>query len=92
MRMATTGGAVILGLEKDIGSLFPGKDADIILVDIRQLHLQPFYHPDLLVYAASGTDVATVIINGKIVMQDRKILTFDVLQTMAEVRKLAENL
>ena len=92
MRMATTGGAAVLGLKKDIGSLFPGKNADIILVDIRQPHLQPFYHPDLLVYAASGADVATVIINGKIVMQDRKILTFDVLQTMAEVRKLAENL
>ena len=92
LELATSGSAGILGLEKDIGSLVPEKEADLILVDINQPHLQPFYNSDLLVYAASGADVSTVIINGKIVMQDRKILTFDVLQTMAEVRKLAENL
>jgi 5-methylthioadenosine/S-adenosylhomocysteine deaminase len=89
LKLATTGGAGILGLEKDIGSLVPGKKADLILVDIRQPHLHPFYSPGLLVYSASGADVSTVIINGKIVMQERKILTFDVPQTMVEVRKLA---
>jgi 5-methylthioadenosine/S-adenosylhomocysteine deaminase len=89
LELATSGSAGILGLEKDIGSLVPGKEADLILVDINQPHLQPFYNSDLLVYAASGADVSTVIINGKIVMQDRNILTFDVSQTMDEVRKLA---
>jgi len=92
LKLATSGGAGILGLEKDIGSLVPGKEADIILVDIWQPHLQPFYNPDLLVYAASGADVNTVIINGKIVMQDRKMLTFDVDEVMAKVQKLAEAL
>jgi len=91
LEMATLGSARVLGLEKDIGSLEPGKKADIILLDLKQPHLQPFYHPDLLVYAAGGGDVATAIIDGKIVMQDRKILTFDVVQAMAEVRKLAES-
>ncbi|MFC1827559.1 amidohydrolase [Thermodesulfobacteriota bacterium] len=92
LEMATNGGASVLGLADDIGSLSPGKKADIILLDIMQPHLQPFYHPDLLVYAASGADVSTVIINGKLVMQDRQILTFDVGQAMSEVRKLARNL
>ncbi len=90
--MATLSGARVLGLEKDIGSLEPGKKADIVLLDVKQPHLQPFYHPDLLVYSASGGDVATVIIDGKVVMQDRNILTFDVGQTMRKVRKLAESL
>ena len=92
LEMATIGGASVLGLGNDIGSLAKGKKADIILLDLMQPHLQPFYHPDLLVYAASGADVSTVIINGKLVMQDRQILTFDADQAMAKVRKLAENL
>jgi 5-methylthioadenosine/S-adenosylhomocysteine deaminase len=91
LQLATLGGARVLGLENEIGSLAPGKQADLILLDIKQPHLQPFYHPDLLVYAAGGADVTTVIVAGKLVMQDRKILTFDVEQAMAEVRKLAES-
>jgi 5-methylthioadenosine/S-adenosylhomocysteine deaminase len=92
LKMATFGGARVLGLEKDIGGLEPGKKADVVLIDCKQSHLQPFYHPDLLVYAANGGDVATVIIDGKLVMHDRKILTFDVDQAMTKVRELAENL
>jgi len=92
LEMATIGGASVLGLSGDIGSLSPGKKADIILLDLMQPHLQPFYHPDLLVYAASGADVSTVIIDGKLVMRHRKILTFDADQAMAKVRKLAESL
>lgn len=92
LRMATLGGAEILGLDRKTGSLTPGKDADIILVDIDQPHLLPFYHPDLLVYSGSGSDVTTVIVGGRLVIQDRKILTFDVDETMTEVRKLAEKL
>jgi 5-methylthioadenosine/S-adenosylhomocysteine deaminase len=92
LQMATLGGAGLLGMEKDIGSLEPGKKADIVLVDNTQLHLQPFYHPDLLVYAANGGDVATSIIDGKLVMLNRKILTFAVEEVMAEVRELAESL
>ncbi len=90
LEMATLGGARVLGLEKDIGDLSPGKKADIILLNLMQPHLQPFYHPDLLVYAANGADVSTVIIDGKIVMQDRQILTFDADQAMEKVRKLAD--
>ena len=92
LEMATISGAKVLVLENKIGSLAPGKQGDIIVLDIKQPHLQPFYHSDLLVYGASGADVETAIIAGKVVMQGRKILTFDVEQTMAEVRKLAKNL
>jgi 5-methylthioadenosine/S-adenosylhomocysteine deaminase len=92
LEMATLGGAGIIGLEKDIGSLVPGKEADLILLDIKQPHLQPFYNPGLLVYGACGADVTTAIIGGKLVMQDRKILTLDVNETMVEVRKMAESL
>jgi 5-methylthioadenosine/S-adenosylhomocysteine deaminase len=69
--MATAGGAEILGLQEEIGTLAPGKKADIILLNLKQPHLQPFYHPDLLVYAASGADVTTAIINGQLVMQEK---------------------
>jgi 5-methylthioadenosine/S-adenosylhomocysteine deaminase len=92
LEIATIGGAKVLGLENETGSLTQGKQADIILIDIKQPHLQPFYHSDLLVYGACGADVDTAIIAGKIVMQDRKVLTFDVDQAMAEVRKLAKSL
>ena len=92
LKMATIGGAAVLGLEKEIGTLEPGKKADIILIDCRQPHLQPFYNPGLLVYSANGGDVATAIIDGKIVMLNRKILTFDVDETMIAVRKMAESL
>jgi len=92
LRMVTLGGAEVLGLENDTGSLTPGKEADLILLDIKQPHLQPFYHPDLLVYGASGADVSTSIIGGRLVMHNRRVLTLDVDETMIKVRKLAERL
>jgi 5-methylthioadenosine/S-adenosylhomocysteine deaminase len=90
LQMATIGGARLLGLEDSIGSLAPGKEADIILLDTRQPHLQPFYNPGLLVHAASGADVSTVIIGGRVVMRERKLLTCDVNRVMAEVNRLAD--
>jgi 5-methylthioadenosine/S-adenosylhomocysteine deaminase len=90
--LATSGGAGMLGLGEKIGSLEPGKEADLIVLDISQPHLLPFYNPDLLVYGASGADVSTAIVSGKLVMQDRKILTFDVDEAMTEVQELAKDL
>jgi 5-methylthioadenosine/S-adenosylhomocysteine deaminase len=92
LEMATMGGAHVLGLADDIGSLAPGKRADIIMVDLQQPHLQPFYHPDLLVYAARGADVSTAIIDGQLIMQDRELLTIDLDETMKKVRELAQAL
>jgi len=90
MKMATIGGARVLGLENRIGSIEVGKEADIILVDMKKPHLTPLYNCcSQLVYAASGTDVKTSIIGGKIVMKDRQLLTIDVERAMKNVRAIA---
>lgn len=88
LRCATSSNAEILGLGKT-GQLLPGYKADLILLDMQQPHLSPCYNQDLLVYGASGADVRSVIIDGRLVMHDKKILSFDVQDTMREVRRLA---
>ncbi len=78
LEMATRKAAEVLGLEKEIGSLEVGKQADLILIDLNQPHLTPLYHPfSHLVYAASGADVDTVFIAGQMVMRQRRLLTLD---------------
>jgi 5-methylthioadenosine/S-adenosylhomocysteine deaminase len=65
-------------LEKEIGSLEVGKKADIIILDLNRPHLQPVYNiVSQLVYSAVGADVRDVIIDGKLVMHDRQLLTLD---------------
>ncbi len=79
LEMATINGAKALGLEEEIGSIGEGKKADIITVDLHKLHLTPVLFGEFfnavshLVYAANGADVNDVIIDGKIVMEDRKL-------------------
>jgi 5-methylthioadenosine/S-adenosylhomocysteine deaminase len=90
LRMATSEGARAIGLGKRIGSLEAGKQADLIIVDTGRPHLTPLYHPaSQLVYAARGSDVTTAIINGRLVMENGRILTFDVQQAMDEVNAIA---
>ncbi len=92
-RMATIGGAKVLGLNKFIGSIEPGKKADIILVDMNQPHLTPRYNCySQLVYAARGADVKTSIINGRIVMKNRHLLTMDLQTAMKNVRSIAADI
>jgi len=91
VRMTTRDGAAALGF-KDLGILSTGSLADLIIVDLDRPHLQPFYGPDLLVYAAGGADVRTVIVNGKLVMRDRRLLTMDLDETMDRVRRLARSM
>jgi len=79
VEMATIEGAKVLGLEKITGSLEVGKRADLIVIDTNKPHLVPMYNPySHLVYAASGNDVIHSIIDGNIVMEDRRLLTLDV--------------
>jgi len=92
LAIATTGGASVLGMETTIGSLGVGKKADIILINLDTPHLQPMQGTDLLVYAAGGADVQTVLINGQLVMQDRKILSFNLVETLHQVRQLADKI
>ncbi|MFA7123978.1 MAG: amidohydrolase [Candidatus Delongbacteria bacterium] len=76
--MATIGGAKVLGLDKITGSLEKGKKADIIIVDAGSIHMTPMYDPySHIVYSAKGSDVETVIINGRMVMENKKLLTVD---------------
>ena len=78
LEMGTIGGARTLGLEKQIGSLEKGKRADLIVVSARNARHTPMYDPvSHLVYVTSGDDVQTTIVNGKVLMRDRKVLTLD---------------
>lgn len=93
LKMATISGAKVLGLDKLIGSIETGKQADIILVDMNQPHLTPLYNCySQLVYAARGADVKTSIINGRIVMKDRQLRTIDLPTAMENVRKIAADI
>ena len=71
---ATMGSAQVLGLESQIGSLEPGKKADLILIHLERPHLEPFYgDPASIVYYARASDVVTSIVDGRIIMEDRRI-------------------
>ncbi len=76
--LATAGGARLLGAESRIGSLEAGKKADCIVLDLHRPHLCPLHHAvSQLVYSARGGDVVHSMINGRMVMQDRRLLTID---------------
>ena len=78
LRMATIDGARALGLETEIGSLEVGKRADVIIVDLDRPHSSP--QTDVvssLVYSAQASDVRATIIDGRIVMRDRELLSLD---------------
>ncbi len=93
VEMATCRGAKVLGMEKFVGSLRPGMKADITIVDLNKPHLTPIYHEySHVVYAATGADVETVLINGNVVMRDRKLLTIDEEEAMARVREIAQRI
>jgi 5-methylthioadenosine/S-adenosylhomocysteine deaminase len=78
LRMATRGGAQALGMEDEIGSLEPGKKADLVLVDLTGAHMRPINKiENSLVYCANARDVETVICDGQVIMENRRILTLD---------------
>ena len=74
----TLGAARVLGLDHEIGSLEPGKKADLILLDLAKPHLQPFYgaHAALVFYAGTG-DVAVAIVDGRVVLEDGRPVALD---------------
>jgi 5-methylthioadenosine/S-adenosylhomocysteine deaminase len=93
VKMATIEGARVLGLDRLIGSIEVGKLADIIILDMNQPHLTPLYNPySHIVYAARGSDVKTSIIDGKPVMENRRLLTIDLPDVMERVRAIAANI
>jgi len=90
LEMATIRGARALGMEKEIGSLEAGKRADLIMVRLDRPNAVPLYDPiSQMVYALKGEDVRDVMVNGKPVVRDAKILTLNeaqILQKAAEYR------
>jgi 5-methylthioadenosine/S-adenosylhomocysteine deaminase len=90
LEMATLGGARVLGLADRIGSIEPGKRADLITVSMRGARQTPLYDPiSHLVYVSRGDDVRTVIVEGRVLMRDRRVLTLDEERVLAEARALA---
>jgi 5-methylthioadenosine/S-adenosylhomocysteine deaminase len=90
LRMATSEGSKVLALDDQIGTLEVGKKADIILVDCNSAHLRP--HTDLtalLAYSANGGDVHTTIVNGEILMRNRKLTKLDEQSLIQEVEERA---
>ena len=78
LEMATMGGARALGMAREIGSLEPGKKADLILVNLEGVHLRPINSiVNNLVYAAHASDVETVLVDGQIVVENGRVCGLD---------------
>jgi len=90
VKMATRDGAKALGMAGLVGQIKPGMKADLIMVDFDKPHLTPLYNlRSHLVYAVNGADVKTALINGKVVMRDRLLLTIDEQAVMENVNRIA---
>lgn len=93
IRLATCDGAQALGLGNLIGTLEAGKKADIIIIDLNKPHLTPLYNEySHIAYTVGGADVDTVLINGKVVMRGRRLLTIDEAAVIARVKEIAKRI
>ena len=91
LQMATINGARALGLDTRVGSLEVGKRADLVVVSMTGARQTPLYNAvSHLVYVSRGDDVQTTIVNGRVLMRDRKMLTLDEAAVLSDARKLAE--
>ena len=91
LEMATIQGAKALGLESEIGSLEAGKQADFVAFDLDKPHVTPHFNPvSALVFAASGADVDTVVIQGKMVVRGGQVLSMDEERVLSEVAERAK--
>ena len=93
LKAGTLAGAVGLNAEGTIGTLTPGKKADLIVLDLHQPHLTPLYSlPSHLVYSARGGDVVHSVINGRVVMENRRMTTIDESAIIVRMREIAEQI
>jgi 5-methylthioadenosine/S-adenosylhomocysteine deaminase len=91
LEMATIRGARALGMEQQIGSIEPGKRADIIVIDASAPRHTPMYDPlSHLVYVAHGSDVRTTVVHGRVLMRDRAMTTLDAAAVIEEALEWAE--
>ena len=94
LRLATIEGAKAMGLDREIGSIEIGKRADLVVVNISDLHATPTPRDlaSAIVYSAQPEDVQTVIIDGRLVLRDRKLLTLDEAKVRSDANEQAEEL
>ena len=93
LRLATIGGAQVLGLADRIGTLERGKRADVVIIDLQQPKTQPVYSVEsAIVYAASGNSVVTTIVDGRILMRRGEVLTVDEAATMRKAREYRDKI
>ena len=91
LELATIGGARVLGQQARIGSLEAGKRADLIIVGMSRARQTPLFDPVAqVVYASRGDDVETTVVNGKVLMRDRKVLTLDEAAVLKAARAAAD--
>jgi len=93
IKMATINGARALGVDDELGSLEVGKKADIILIDLNKPHLVPLNNPlSAICYSAQGSDVHTVIVDGKVLMENDELKTSDEEKAMYQAAEAARKL
>ncbi len=93
LHIATRGSARTVGLGNRLGAVEPGRLADLILVDMNGAHQQPLHSiPATLIYATRPSDVHTVIVNGRVLMRDRQLLTLDKEEIVGQVNRSLERL
>jgi 5-methylthioadenosine/S-adenosylhomocysteine deaminase len=91
LEMATIRAAKAVGMDREIGSLETGKRADIITVSMKGARQTPMYNPiSHLVYVSKGDDVQNTIVNGRVLMRDRKVTSLDETNVLADARAMAE--
>lgn len=90
LEMATINGAKAMGLQNELGSIEIGKKADIIIVDLKNYHAVPIHSPtSAAVWATTGSDVKTVIVDGKLIMENRRVLTLNEEKILEEAQERA---
>ena len=93
LRLATLGGAEALGLAETVGSITPGKQADLIAIDLTGPHMQPLHDvPAALVFGARGSDVRWSMVNGKVLLEGGQVVPFDETALAVEVAARAKRL
>ncbi len=93
LRMATSDAACAIGLGGETGSIEAGKKADLVALDLAQPHLTPLYDPvSHIVYAARGSDVRFVWVDGRLVVEDHEILTVDEAELLLEAKRMGERI
>jgi 5-methylthioadenosine/S-adenosylhomocysteine deaminase len=91
--MATLGSARVLGMADDIGAVAPGRKADLVLLRGDSVFLRPLNDAvNALVYAETGADVSTVLVDGRVVLDNGRVLTVDEAQLRARAQEAADRL